>query len=180
MKYFDSIKLKNKTFKTYRINKHEVYIFKKLHLEILKDIPKQFDSPYNYKELKKDFDNKSSVFLTFYKDKPIAYSFVYCFKEENEFKRNFKKYCEISKKNIDFTAEFAGVGVLKKYRGHGLQDYFLKLRENYLQKINYKFSVISVHPKNIYSLKNILKNNYQLISKGKKDKKVRMYFRKEI
>jgi ribosomal protein S18 acetylase RimI-like enzyme len=180
MKLIETIKLNNIIFKTYKINKHEVYIFKKLHLEILKDTPKQFDSPYDYKELKKDFDNKSAIFLTFNKNKPIAYSFVYCFKENNKFKKNFKKYCKISTKDIELTAEFAGAGVLKKYRGNALQDYLIKLREKYLKNINYKYSVISAHPDNIYSKKNVLKNNYKLISTGNKDGNLRLYFKKEI
>ncbi|NCP72137.1 hypothetical protein GW835_01970 [archaeon] len=180
MKYIESVKLKDKLFKTYKINKSEVYIFKKLHLEILKKTPKEFDFPYDYELLKKDFDYKSAIFLTYYRDKPIAYSFVYCFKEDNKFKENFKKYCKISKKDMDLTAEFAGAGVLKKYRGHGLQDYLIKLREGYLKSINYKYSVISAHPDNLYSKKNILKNDYKLISIGKKDGNVRLYFKKEI
>jgi len=38
MKFIESVKLKNKTFKIYKINQWEVYIFKKLHLSILKDM----------------------------------------------------------------------------------------------------------------------------------------------
>jgi hypothetical protein len=180
MKYIDSIKLNNKVFKTYKINKQEIHIFKKLHLKILEDTPKEFDYPYNYNKLKKDFDFKSAIFLTYYKNKPIAYSFVYCFKEENKFKNIFKKYCKISKKDMNLTAEFAGAGVLKSLRGNLLQDYLINLREKYLKSINYKYSVISAHPDNIYSKKNILKNNYKLVSIGKKDENIRLYFKKQI
>ncbi len=180
MKYIESIKLKNKIFKTYKINKNEVYIFKKLHLSILKDTPKEFDFPYDYQKLKDDFDFKSAIFLTYYKDRPIGYSFVYCFKEDNEFKQNFLKYCKLSKKDIELTAELAGAGILEKYRGYGLQSYLIKLRENYLKDIDYKFVVISAHPDNIYSKRNIVLNNYKFVSIGKKNNFKRLYFKKEI
>lgn len=180
MKYIDKIKLKDKIFKIYKINKNEIYIFKKLHLKILENVDKRFDSPYDYNQFKKDFDNKSCVFLIYYKNKPIAYTLVYIFKNNCSFKKDFKKYCDISNKDINLTAELAGSGVLEGFRGYGLQNYFFELRYKYLKEIGFKYSVISVHPDNKYSLKNIYKNEYVLKSKVIRKTKSRLYFKKTI
>lgn len=180
MKYIDEIKLKGKRFKVYKINKHEIYIFKKVHLEILKNTSKEFDSPYDYRDLKQNFQKESPIFLVYYKNKPIAYTLIYVFKDDCKFKKDFKKFCKISKKDIELTAELAGSGVLEGFRGLGLQSYFINLREEYLKKINFKFSVISVHPENKFSVNNIKKNNYDLVSFVKRKVKSRFYFKKNL
>jgi ribosomal protein S18 acetylase RimI-like enzyme len=180
MKYMDSFKTKNKLFKIYKINKHEIYIFKKLHLKILEYTPKIYDFPYDYKRLKEDFDKESAIFLVYFNKRPVAFGFVYAFKNKNEFTENFRKYSKIPFKDINLTAELAGCGVLKNYRGLGLQNYLIRFRENYLKSIGFKYSVISTHPDNIYSKNNILNQNYKLISTIKTKTKTRDYFKKKI
>jgi ribosomal protein S18 acetylase RimI-like enzyme len=179
MRFIEKITLKNKSFKVFKINKFEVYIFKKLHLKILENTSSDFDSPYNYSELNKDLKD-SGIFLVYYKNKPIAYTFVYLFKEINSFVIDFKKYSKIPKKDLFLTAELCGSGVLEEFRGLGLQSYFIKLREDYLIENKIKYSVISVHPDNIYSKRNILKNGYKFISCKSTKLKIREYFKKKI
>ncbi len=77
MKFIEVINLKNKYFKVYKINQWEVNIFKKLHLEILNNIPLKFDYPYNYKLFKEGIrNNNDHIFIMFFKNKPMAYSYM--------------------------------------------------------------------------------------------------------
>ena len=77
MKFIENNRLKNKNFKVYKINSSEVYIFKKLHAEILKNTFSSFDCAYEYDRFKKDIkDKKDYIFLMYYRNKPVAFSFM--------------------------------------------------------------------------------------------------------
>jgi predicted GNAT family N-acyltransferase len=74
MKYIDKFKSKNKCFRIYKINSSEVHLLKKVHLKIIEDTPKIFDSPYNYNLFKEDIKNKKEhLFLIYYENKIVAY-----------------------------------------------------------------------------------------------------------
>ncbi|GEM_PF-201465 len=182
MKYITKVKLKDKLFKIYKLEVIDVPIFKDLHQEILdtlKGEDKEFNSSYNYVRLKRNLKGKSIIYMVYCNKELIAYGFV--FSLTNKAAPYWLNNCKIDKSDRRLVAEMVGAGVLPDFRGYGLQDYLFKLREKYLKKIKYKYAVCSVHPKNIYSYNNLVKNNYVLISLGKnKYNHDRFYFKKEI
>lgn len=163
MKHIEDVLLKDKLFKTYKINKSEVYIFKKLHTEILKNTPNIFDTPYRYNDMIDEIKNNIlHLFLLYYKNKPIAYSLVIFYNKTNIY--DLKQ--QISKKiDYDKCVEFGGAGVLEKHRGYGIHNYFIKFREDFCKKKEKNIFFVSAHPKNTYSINNIKKNKYKLIKR---------------
>jgi len=182
MKYIESVVLKNKRFKIYKINQFEVLIFKKLHLEIIKDVPKEFDSPYNYSRYKEDIKLGNDLIFLMYSGKiPIAYSRISFRKIDSKNTDGLVKHYGVNKKELSKVCEIDGAGVIPKFRGYGIQDYFLKFRENYVKKEHYKFLFTATHPKNKYSLRNILKNGYKKQKVYKNHKGIdRLLFKKEV
>ncbi|MEI8363936.1 MAG: hypothetical protein WCF78_00565 [archaeon] len=182
MKYITKVRLNNKIFKIYKLGALDIPFFKDFYsiiIDNLKGIEKEFSSHYDYKLLKKDIESKSVVYMVYYREKPVAYSLVYIPNSKNI--SNWLKNCKIDKTDKTRIAELAGAGVIPEFRGYGIQSYLFKLREKYLKKINFKWGVCSVHPKNIYSYNNLVKNNYTFISSGKdKLNRDRLYFKKEI
>ncbi|MDD4188366.1 MAG: GNAT family N-acetyltransferase [Bacilli bacterium] len=83
-------------------------------------------------------------------------------------KKDFEKY-NISKKEGLKSAFLFGTAVDVKYRGQGIQDFFIKKRIEILKKKGCKKILITVNPKNIFSKRNILKNNFKFV-KRKKEK----------
>ena len=182
MKYITKVRLKNKIFKIYKLDTADIPLFKDFYsiiIDNLKGIEKEFSSHYNYKRLKKDIEGKSVIYMVYYKEKPIAYSLVYIPNSKNI--SYWLENCKIN--NIDKykLSEMAGAGVIPEFRGYGIQSYLFKLREKYLKKIKFKWGVSSVHPKNIYSYNNLIKNNYELVGSGKdKNNHDRLYLKKEV
>lgn len=181
MKYIESVVLRNKIFKTYKINQFEVPIFKKLHLKIIKDVSIEFDSPYNYFRYKEDIKSgKEVIFLMYLSKNPVAYSRI-SFININKNKEELTKHYGVLKKELLKVCDIDGTGVIPKFRGYGIQDYFLKFREKYVKEEGYKFLFTSSHPKNKYSIKNIIKNGYKQQKLYKNHKGIdRLLFKKEV
>ena len=181
MKLIEKIKLNNKAFKVYRINQFEVYLFKKLHYKILKETPKEFDSPFKYNLIKKGISKKRNVvFLVYYKNHPVAYSFMGL---ANFFEKgiDYEKRYKLKNNQLPFVVDYYGSGVIKKYQGNSLQDYLLKLRERYARNLGFKYFYVSCNPKNKYSLKNIKKNGFNELYKYKNENNdLRIQYRKII
>ncbi|MDD3178120.1 MAG: hypothetical protein PHR26_01245 [Candidatus ainarchaeum sp.] len=188
MKFIENIKLKNKNCKVYKINSSVVYIFKKLHLEILKNTPLSFDCAYEYSRFKEDIKNKKEdiknkkdyIFLMYYRNKPVAFSFMSVAKFD-KFNLLYIKRYKLTKKQLPFLYDLNGVGVLEKFRGLGIQDYFIKLRIDYAKKLGQKYFFVSINPKNMWSLKNAKKNDFRETEKyinyeGNK----RVFLRKDV
>ncbi len=184
MKHIESVVLKDKKFELYKINQFETYILKKLHSKIIKDVPLEFDSPYNYTKFKKDIRFKEEyLFLLYFKKTPVAYCRInIC--NINPHPKNIAylvKHHQVRKEELNKICNVDGAGVISKYRGLGIQDYFFKFREKFAKQKGYKYLFTACHPKNKFSMKNIKKNNYKKVYIYKNHKGVdRVLFKKEI
>lgn len=76
--------------------------------------------------------------------------------------------------------DYGPMFVNPKYVGNGLQYQMLKVLERYCKNKQYKYVVSTVHPDNIYSINNLLKDGFVL--KGTKEFKrgVRNIYLKEL
>ncbi len=61
-------------------------------------------------------------------------------------------------------ADYGPMFVNPKYIGNGLQYQMLLELDNYCIKMGYKYAVTTIHPDNIYSINNIIKDDFKLIN----------------
>ena len=65
--------------------------------------------------------------------------------------------------NYNEVVDYGPMFVNPKYVGNGLQYKMLKELYEYCKKIGYKFAASTIHPDNIYSIKNLIKDDFKLI-----------------
>ncbi len=65
------------------------------------------------------------------------------------------------KKVVDYGPMF----VNQKYVGNSLQIQMLKELDDYCSTLRYKYAVSTVHPDNIYSINNLVKDNFEYINR---------------
>jgi len=84
--------------------------------------------------------------------------------------------------NLDYkeVVDYGPMFVNPKYIGNGLQYQMLKVLDYHCQNTRYKYVASTVHPDNIYSINNLLKDNF--ILKGRKEFKrgIRNIYMKEL
>ena len=68
--------------------------------------------------------------------------------------------------DLDYTivADYGPMFVNPKYVGNGLQYQMLLDLDEYAKSVGYEYAALTAHPDNIYSIKNILKGNFNLIN----------------
>lgn len=62
--------------------------------------------------------------------------------------------------DYNHVVDYGPMFVNPKYVGNGLQYQMLKELDNYCKSLGYKYAVGTIHPKNIYSINNLLKDNF--------------------
>lgn len=75
--------------------------------------------------------------------------------------------------------DYGPMFVNPKYVGNGLQYQMLKELDNYCVKLGYKYAAITIHPNNIYSINNLLKDNFVLVGTKKFTRGVRNIYLKK-
>lgn len=63
------------------------------------------------------------------------------------------------KKTMDYGPTF----VSDEYRGNNLQLQMTKYLDNYLVENGYKYAVTTIHPDNIFSIRNVLKDDFKKV-----------------
>ena len=76
--------------------------------------------------------------------------------------KDLKKF-EIDK-NFNDVVDYGPMFVNPKYVGNGLQFQMLKEIDEYCSKLGYKYAAGTIHPDNIYSINNLLKDNFEKIN----------------
>jgi GNAT superfamily N-acetyltransferase len=172
------VKLKDKVF-NYRFAKKEdinrcVYLDK----QVCKNTNPNFHDGYTKAELLRGIESINRTIVVFYKNKLVAFSQVEFARDD---RLNWIDEFNLSKKDFLKSGYFGGTLVASKYRGYGIQDFFIKKREDYIKKVGCKYSLVSVHPKNKFSLNNIVSYNYILVKKRKNIfGKIRLFYKKKI
>ena len=69
--------------------------------------------------------------------------------------------------NYQEVVDYGPMFVNPKYRGQGLQFQMLQELDNCSKNLGYKYAATTVHPDNIYSIRNLLKDNFEY--KGTKE-----------
>lgn len=103
-------------------------------------------------------NNNSIIWIYYLDDNPVCSMMLIPSKKE-----------DLEKFEIDLdykeTVDYGPMFVNPKYIGNNLQYQMLEELDKYSSNLGYKYGVTTVHPDNIYSINNILKNNFILVEK---------------
>lgn len=149
-----------------KININEITV-EKLNINDLDyyiDFEKQVKDNMNHSEWLGNFDkmvyedllnNGSMIYIWIYKDELIASGMLIPARQKDldKFFSSDLDYKEV----IDFGPEM----VNPKYIGNGLQNIVINYLEKISKELNYKYAITTIHPENIYSINNFLKNNFK-------------------
>ncbi len=80
---------------------------------------------------------------------------------------NYGKYFDYDEEHLSRTASMDLTMVVPKYRGHGLQRLFNKLRIGQAIELGATEAITSISPSNPYSYNNFLILNYEIVDKRK-------------
>ena len=98
-------------------------------------------------------NDNSKIWIYYFNDEPVCSMMMIPSTEKslNKFEIDLK-YKEV----VDYGPMF----VNPKYVGNGLQYQMLKELNNYCEILGYKYAVSTIHPDNIYSINNLMKDNF--------------------
>lgn len=84
--------------------------------------------------------------------------------------------------NISHTlaVDYGPIFVNPKYQGNGLQYQMLQTLDKYVKDHNYKYIITTIHPDNIYCIRNFLKDNFNLVNQKTFKRGPRNIYLKEI
>lgn len=101
-----------------------------------------------YKAIEKDSGSLAGIFLVAFPGR----------KEEN-----LGRDIGILEKELDKVAHMESIAILTKYRGNGLQYRMMQTAEKELRNLGYRYCMCTVHPENIYSRQNIIRQGYEVV-----------------
>ena len=128
---------------------------------------------FSYENLISLIENGSKIWI-YYKDGEIVSSMMFIpSSKESAAKLGFTEY-DYSK-----IVDYGPMMVNSKYIGNNLQFQMIKVLDDYSRKIGLEYAVSTVHPDNIFSIKNLLKADFvqvdqKLFSRGLRN----IYFKK--
>lgn len=93
-------------------------------------------------------------------------------------KKSLKKFeIDLDYKDV---VDYGPMFVNPKHVGNGLQYQMLKELDRYCLKLGYKYAVSTVHPENIYSVNNLLKDEFEQISQKEFKRGIRNIYLKKL
>ena len=118
---------------------------------------KELFTPLTEYEFTYPLENNGKINLLYY-NKELIGLFVLTINPEE----NIIKEYELDNQNI---GRLDSVMIKEKYRGSNLQRQGMKILEEEASNLNIEHIVATIHPENIYSLNNFIKENYKIIKK---------------
>lgn len=140
-------------------------------------IKKHMDKPDWLRELTKDelatmLVKDTKVWIYYIKDEIVCSMLVMKANEETMLKYGLAL-------NQNDTIEYGSMIVNPKYVGNNLQFQMLLELEKYSKNNNFKYAIGAVHPLNVYSINNLLKNDFKQVAFKELERGPRnIYFKK--
>lgn len=84
--------------------------------------------------------------------------------------------------NLDYkeVVDYGPMFVNPKYVGNGLQYQMLKVLDEYCINSGYKYAISTVHPDNVYSINNLVKDEFKLIGQKEFSRGIRNIYLKQL
>lgn len=118
--------------------------------------------------------NNSKIYSWFYCNKMIAAGVMIPARQ-----KDIEKFFSIDlnyKEVIDFGPEM----VHPDYIGNGLQSIILEYLQRKSKEQNYKYAISTIHPDNIYSIRNFVNNNFEILGTIELKRGPRNVYRKRL
>ncbi len=142
--------------------------------EVIDGMPrKEFFAPLLKEEILYPIENNGRVYIAFYKNEMIGFYILTI----NPLKEIIDEY---KLENSDNVAIFDGVMIKKEYRGSNLQAQGMEIIYNDAKKLGVKEIIATVHPENVYSIRNFQKENYKYTKTIPVHGGERLIFQKEV
>lgn len=77
-------------------------------------------------------------------------------------------------------ADYGPMFVSKKYVGNKLQYQMLKKLDSYCKSLGYKYAASTIHPDNIYSINNLIKDNFEYKNQREFTRGIRNIYLKKL
>ena len=118
-------------------------------------------------------NNNSKIWIYYLKEEPIC-SMMLIPSDENALS---KFELDLDYKDV---VDYGPMFVNSKYIGNGLQYQMLKELDKIAKQKGYKYAIVTVHPNNTYSIRNIEQDNFKLLatktfSRGKRNIYLKKY-----
>ncbi|MFT4105134.1 MAG: GNAT family N-acetyltransferase [Lacrimispora sp.] len=78
-------------------------------------------------------------------------------------KENLGRDIGLADEELEKVAHMETIAILPQYRGNGLQHTMMQAAEEELKSRGYKYFMCTIHPENIYSEKNAVKQGYEVV-----------------
>ena len=167
----DFMKLEELKALNENINLDEYIVFREMvkknmeHPEWLGDFSKD--------DLLKELDNKSIIWIYYLQDEPVCSMMLIPATKESISKFNL---------NLDYNivVDYGPMFVNPKYWGNKLQYQMLLYLDSYCKKLGYKYAAGTIHPENIFSIRNLLKDSFKLVGTKEFTRGIRNIYLKKL
>ncbi len=111
---------------------------------------------FSKKDLGEMLENSSKIWVYSLDKEPVCSMMLITADEESLLKFGL----DLNYKEV---GDYGPMFVNPKFRGKGLQSEMIKELDRYCISLGYKYAVSTIHPDNIYSINNLVKNNFKLV-----------------
>ena len=148
------------------------------YIELREKVKQNMEHPewlgdFSKEDLEEILNNNSKIWIYYLNDEPVCSMMLIPSDEKSLLKFELDlDYKEV----VDYGPMF----VNPKYVGNGLQFQMLKELDNYCANLGYKYAASTVHPDNIYSSNNLIKDNFELKNTKKFKRGIRNIYLKQL
>lgn len=118
-------------------------------------------------------NNNCKIWLYYLNNEPVCSMMIIPSTEKDLQKFNIEL-------NYNDVVDYGPMFVNYKYIGNSLQYQMLQELDKYCLSLGYKYAISTVHPDNTYSINNLLKDNFKLISTKEFTRGIRNIYLKNI
>lgn len=129
---------------------------------------------FTKEELMEMLNNNSKIWIYYLNDKPVCSMMIIPSTEKSAMKLGVSNY------NYENIIDYGPMMVGIKYVGNKLQYQMLKELELYCILKGYKYAVSTIHPENIYSINNLIKDEFTLIGEKEFSRGMRKIYLKNL
>lgn len=119
-------------------------------------------------------DNNTKICM-YYKDSEFVCSMMLI----PSTKKDLKKF-GLDNLDNEKVVDYGPMFVNSKYVGNGLQYQMLELLDKYSKELGYEYAVSTIHPDNVYSIRNLVKDGFVLVGSREFKRGIRNIYLKEL